>query len=214
MTTNFCAKCGTRIPEGSNFCPRCGAAIVAAPPNLETIPAFTPPPAAPAPHKMPRSAWLVGVPLAMLAMGLLIWALLAGLPFGRGDRQARKEAAKRYETVSEAAPPKGSNSRELVVAGERAPTVERREPVAAPKRETPAVSETDAAATLRAYITSRADYGVSSDCLEVTPVEYKNVGYTLTAADRCDNTSLGRWRIDARTREIFRQHEDGRYLRP
>ena len=69
-------------------------------------------------------------------------------------------------------------------------------------------------ATLRGYITSRQDYGVSADCLVISSQGYRNVGYTLQAYDRCGQSSLGQWRVDSKTREVFRRRGDGRYLRP
>jgi hypothetical protein len=76
------------------------------------------------------------------------------------------------------------------------------------------ITQSQAAATLRGYIGGRADLGVSSDCLDVSTVEYKNRGYTMNAADRCDQKSLGRWRVDSLTREVFRQSSNGRYVNP
>ena len=67
---------------------------------------------------------------------------------------------------------------------------------------------------MRGYVAARDQYGISSECVEVTPVEFRNRGYTVSVGDRCDGKSLGRWRIDSQTREIFRQQSDGRFLRP
>ena len=41
-----------------------------------------------------------------------------------------------------------------------------------------------------------------------------NVSSRLAAIDYGSTRMLGRWRVDAKTREVFRQADDGRYLRP
>jgi hypothetical protein len=81
------------------------------------------------------------------------------------------------------------------------------------------ISDSQAAATLRSYITSNSYYaGVSGDCVQVRSQGYSNVGYTYAVWDGCvtggGSRMLGRWRVDSKTREVFRQREDGRYLRP
>jgi hypothetical protein len=76
------------------------------------------------------------------------------------------------------------------------------------------ISQSEALAAVRGYVAARDQYGISSECVEVTPVEFRNRGYTVSVGDRCDGKSLGRWRIDSQTREIFRQQSDGRFLRP
>ncbi len=89
-----------------------------------------------------------------------------------------------------------------------------------PARTTPApaaaeeISVSDAMATLRSFITSRDYYGSGADCIGVSSLGYRNTGYTLEVRNTCSSRTLGRWRVDSKTREIFRQHEDGRYLRP
>lgn len=225
---------------------------------------------------MSKSAWGVGVPIAIVVLGLLIWALLAGMPFGRDRDSVTRRDPAAMETIGEGAAPAGSNGRELVVpddeealgttttatttatstmpppatatrtAGAPRATTPTSTPMstpsstparaAAPARQSAAVpaavparrepepderrtpqgeiTQSQAAATLRGYIAGRAELGVSGDCLEVSTVEYKNRGYTMNAADRCDEKSLGRWRVDSLTREIFRQQSDGRYVRP
>lgn len=213
---------------------------------------------------MSRSAWGIGVPIAIVALGLVIWALLAGMPFGGDRSEGPRRDAPAMETVGEGTAPEGSSSRELLppddeqavdapaattATSSRAttpaaapaaraprsvpipPPSATREPVresseaAAPRREPAAreqreqqpqgeITQPQAEATLRGYIASRAELGVSGDCLAVSPVEYKNRGYTMSAADRCDEKALGRWRVDSVTREVFRQQSDGRFLRP
>jgi len=76
------------------------------------------------------------------------------------------------------------------------------------------ISGAEAAGVLRSFISSRADYGVSSECLSITNLGYRNAGYNLQASDRCTGRSIGRWRVDSKTSDVFRQRSDGRYLRP
>jgi hypothetical protein len=81
------------------------------------------------------------------------------------------------------------------------------------------ISESEAGSTLRRYINSSNYYdGVSGDCLSIRGHGYSNVGYTFSVWDGCvsggGSRMLGRWRVDSKTREVFRQREDGRFLRP
>nr|MDQ3280298.1 hypothetical protein [Acidobacteriota bacterium] len=92
------------------------------------------------------------------------------------------------------------------------PPPARTEPV-----QTGEISEGEAAGTLRGY--AGAFYrDVSGSCLQIRSHGYKNVGYTFSVWDACveggGSRMLGRWRVDSKTREVFRQREDGRYLRP
>ncbi len=79
------------------------------------------------------------------------------------------------------------------------------------------ISEDDAAGTLRGYA-SGFYRDVSGDCLQIRSHGYRNVGYTFSVWDACvsggGSRMLGRWRVDSKTREVFRQHDDGRFLRP
>ena len=76
------------------------------------------------------------------------------------------------------------------------------------------ISEGEAVATLRGYVTSRRYYDVGPECIGIASAGYRNAGYTLEVQDTCNSRSLGNWRVDSKTREVFRQREDGRYLRP
>ena len=91
-------------------------------------------------------------------------------------------------------------------------------PAPAPAR-TGEISDAEGAATLRSYINSNSYYeGVSGDCVQVRSQGYSNVGYTYSVWDGCvsggGSRMLGRWRVDSKTREVFRQQGDGRFLRP
>jgi ribosomal protein L40E len=97
-----------------------------------------------------------------------------------------------------------------------APQPEPQAPSGEPRGE---ISEGEATAALRNHLASSNPYdGVSSSCLQLRSVGYVNVGYTYSVWDACveggGTRMLGRWRVDAKTREVFRQGDDGRYIRP
>jgi hypothetical protein len=94
------------------------------------------------------------------------------------------------------------------------PTPQPAEP--APREE---ISESEASSILRGHLAGSNPYeGVSSSCLQVRGLGYRNAGYTFSVWDACveggGSRMLGRWRVDSMTREVFRQRDDGRYLRP
>lgn len=105
-----------------------------------------------------------------------------------------------------------------------APAVQQPRPTPAPARVVPRaapseeISGEEAVATLRNYVRSRRYYPVASECIRVENRGYRNVGYTLEVWHSCAGGGasklLGRWRVDSKTREVFRQHDDGRYLKP
>jgi hypothetical protein len=80
------------------------------------------------------------------------------------------------------------------------------------------ITDSEALSTLRGYLASNNPYDTSGDCLQTRSMGYKNVGYTFSVWDSCveggGSRMLGRWRVDSKTREVFRQGDDGRYLRP
>ena len=81
------------------------------------------------------------------------------------------------------------------------------------------ITADEATATLRNYVRSSRYYGVAADCIRVENSGYRNVGYDLEVWHSCPGSGggarrLGRWRVDSKTREVFRQRDDGRYLRP
>lgn len=80
------------------------------------------------------------------------------------------------------------------------------------------ITESEAASVLRSYVRSTRYYQVAGECVRVEPRGYRNAGYNLEVWHSCagGGTSrlLGRWRVDAKTREVFVQRDDGRYLRP
>ncbi len=95
----------------------------------------------------------------------------------------------------------------------------REEPDAEPSRPQGDITESEAGSVLRGYLAGSNPYeGVSASCLQIRGLGYSNVGYTFSVWDACveggGSRMLGRWRVDSKTREIFRQRDDGRYLRP
>ncbi|MBV8516210.1 MAG: zinc ribbon domain-containing protein [Acidobacteria bacterium] len=257
-----CATCGAPLPPGAQFCPRCGA-VVAAPPVTPSAP----PPVTPAqtpPVRAARATWWI-VPATIVALLLIAWLLLKGMPFGGGeDRATTTRVATETiaegtattappsstpsdsgtvvdltETQSETTPPNVATSATTSTATSTVPVtppprtaMEITPPPPAP-RETPPpaprpvettpppspsssaeISESEAVAVLRGYVTSRDYYGIGAACTNITSHGYRNVGYTMEVFDSCSHRMLGRWRVDAKTREVFRQQDDGRYLRP
>lgn len=90
-------------------------------------------------------------------------------------------------------------------------------PVRVAPRPTPELTPSQATATLRSYVVATNYYRKGSDCLRVENRGYRNVGYDLEVWDTCaggGSRRLDRWRVDSKTREVFRQRDDGRYLRP
>lgn len=81
------------------------------------------------------------------------------------------------------------------------------------------ITESEASSVLRGHLAGANPYqGVSGNCLQIRGLGYRNVGYTFSVWDACvdggGSRMLGRWRVDSKTREVFRQRDDGRYLRP
>jgi hypothetical protein len=90
-----------------------------------------------------------------------------------------------------------------------------REPEPAPVPVRDEISEAEATAALRRHLASSNPYDVSPNCLQIRSAGYRNVGYTFSVWDACveggGTRMLGRWRVDAKTGEVFRQGDDGRY---
>ena len=94
-----------------------------------------------------------------------------------------------------------------------APTT--REPEPPPESVREEITESDATVALRRHLAASNPYDVSTNCLQIRSAGYRNVGYTFSVWDACveggGTRMLGRWRVDAKTREVFRQGNDGRY---
>ena len=252
----FCSRCGSEMAPAAQFCPRCGSPAVSVTPHpvppapvIVTPDPLPPPVPAPAPvrsavpeERPKRSTFFIWVPIALVGLALLAWAVLSGLPFSDEPRQ---QAPRPVEVVSErqvttatvgqigntvddspSSPParvvpRPAPSRPADVAQPARTRPIPPAPVRTPVNEAATranqdgeISEPTAVGTLHSYISSRDFYGVSSECLSVSSVGYRNIGYDLAVSDKCSGRSLGRWRVDAKTREVYRQRPDGRYLRP
>ena len=212
----YCAKCGTPLPPGAQFCPRCGTAL-AAPPSAP-VPAAPPPapPVSSAPSA--RAAWWI-VPIVLLLLGGLAWLILAGLPFGRTDRDRPRDTP-RVETIAEgtvAPPAPPAESATIIDVPGEAPS-QQPPPRVEPDPQPELLNDEQASATLRDYVTSRDYYRVGSECIRVESRGFRNRGFDYEIWHSCESSGasrlLGRWRVDAKTREVFRRYEDGRYLRP
>jgi hypothetical protein len=236
----FCPRCGHAVAKPPSRFP---AAQPAAPPPV--TPAT--PPVAPTEvvHARPgRVPWWI-VPLVIVGIVVIAWLLMAGLPFG-GDETPRVAERPAAETIGEGSPPPASPPASSgTIVDVDADTAEEPPPVtitqttappppvttttAAPPPvivdQTPApivppreISEEQAAAVLRGYVTSRRYYDVGPECVQIRGSGYRNVGYGFSVWTSCGtgggSRMLGRWRVDAKTREVFVQGDDGRYLRP
>lgn len=243
-TTNYCPHCGAPVPEGAQFCPRCGKTVAVAPAVPPPVPPPVAPPVAPTPAALPaegsrRALWWI-IPAALAVIAIVIFLLLAGAPYGRDEQQPVTRAE--TETIGEGdastaatatlidePPPTATQPPPILreepppsVIGEPAtitpPPAQPREevppPAAAPPPRIVEISSDEAVAVLRGFVASRDYYGIGTACTAVRSTGYRNAGYDLEVHDTCTDRLLGLWRVDAKTREIFRQREDGRYLRP
>lgn len=144
-------------------------------------------------------------------------------PYGTqiGDNTATLTLPGSTATQAPLDPPMTSGSSEPDASSGAAP-VPTPAPAPSPKPSTPArapqreLSGGQAEAKMRGYAASY--YNTSPECVRVTNRGYRNAGYTLEVWGTCGGGSgsrlLGRWRIDAKNGEVFRQREDGRYLKP
>ena len=80
------------------------------------------------------------------------------------------------------------------------------------------LDESGATVRLRSFLAQNNPYDVPIRCLDISSLGFSNRGYTLQvtqlACDSAEARTLDRWRVDALTREVFRQRSDGRFTRP
>jgi hypothetical protein len=241
---SYCPNCGAALSPGSAFCSRCGTAVTQPPPpaHAPQRPPLPPPRSAPPatqPHPSRRSLWWI-VPLAIIAIVLIGWLVLKNLPFGEesGNRQdvetveegpppetativemPAETPAETEVSVDAERPgipePADEPSRDPERQGDPEPPPASRETASSVTTRPGEISPSEATRTLQSYVIRQNYYRVDGDCIRVRNLGYRNVGYTLEVSDRCaDGKLLGRWRVDSKTREVFRQAANGRYLRP
>lgn len=261
-TSTACPRCGSQVSAEDRYCPRCGEQLLAAPvtPPAQSpaapapeeyppAPATPPAPAAPPAQAEPatvaagraprqRSTTVIWVLLALIALLLIVWALLAWLPFGEEETELQRESPA-VEVVREN--PTEPAATQVVIeeidgaAGEEVPIAElpesalRRPPAAEGEAAPPvagfstspppegSVTESEAVATLTSWVTRNDRYGVEPGCIRPRSEGYSNRGYTIVlTADGCTGRSgtLGRWRVDTATGRLYEQKPDGRYLDP
>ena len=184
-------------------------------------------------------AWMIAAGAVVAVVGIAI-ALLLAAPFGRDDKLERRTV--QTDTIGEAPapqarPPLGvedSTAGVTTAAPSTQPvtaTTATAESAAPPEREpasspSPAaaaaagdegsarVSESEAVTIVRSAALNYYN-GVAGDCQDVRSQGFINVGYTMAVVDQCSGGSeLGRWRVDARNGDVFRQRSDGRYVKP
>jgi zinc ribbon protein len=184
MAKTTCFHCGATVPPGAKFCPACGKPVTKAPP-----------PASPARVRRSRSTYLIWVPIALVALALLAWAVLSGFPFSRDEpRQAQIPTRQIVQEPSKATTATVSNIGPVDVPSP--PPVVTEEP---PPKD---LNEEKAISYLHSIISKRGN--VSSDCLVLLSEGFRSGGYTVSARDRCKKKPAGRWRLGAKTKEVSR----------
>lgn len=200
------------MQPGARICPGCGADLAGSSPDAGAAPA--------------RPWWILPVAItAVTVVGLLI---LLYMPFG--DREESETRPRTAGTIDEGSPvpsrpaetgtivdldrPPETTTTAMAAPGPPVVAVPPPPVPAAPPPPDPEISEAEAINTLRGYVTSRRYYDTGPECIGITSAGYANAGYTLEVHDTCASRRLGRWRVDSKTREVFVQREDGRFLEP
>ena len=181
------------------------------------MPVVVAPPVQGPPAKKFNPVWIL---VALAVLGAALFLFLMGMPYG--NRSAGRPPIRQQPDYGEVVTEREAPA--TMTIGEIEPVSPPPQPaasVAPPPLVTPPppsssgeISESDAIGELRNYILSRRDYGVSRDCLVISSQGYVNRGYTMHAFDRCGESSMGLWRVDAQTRDVYRRQADGRFLRP
>jgi hypothetical protein len=208
--TLYCSGCGAALAAGALYCSRCGTSVSApaAPARAAIVSVDAP--------RARRPWWILGLPIAVVAVGLAVWALLAGMP-ARDRQSLPRVAAAAPDTIAE-----GEAKQTATVAriGEPAvpppapkPIVNVNVPMASASDELQ-IGEEEAVSKLRAFVASHENIAV--ECVSIRSNGLRNAGYTMDATNQCAATPypVGRWRVDALNGDVFRQSADGRFLRP
>jgi len=245
MTTpEYCPNCGAELPPGAQFCPRCGQTVVVAAEPARVVP------------DRASRWWVIAIPIGIIAVALIAWAILAGMPYGSQRSQVQTlpgadtantigENAQTTETVSQIGGTTTTIDRGPVAVPSTQPPLQPAPIQPAPiivQQQTPPpmttspaapaptppmasastapqpteISEDDAVSRLRDFLARNNPYSTSADCIGLATLGERNHGYTIDVRDTCASTpnTLGRWRADAVTGEVYRQNDDGRYVKP
>lgn len=65
------------------------------------------------------------------------------------------------------------------------------------------LTEAEAMRIVRRHLVA-ADGGPANDCIALMSNGYSDRAWVITAYNRCDNTRLGRWKVDGRTGDVSR----------
>jgi len=179
-------------------------------------------------------AWMIAAAVIVAVVGIAI-ALLIAAPFG-GDEKLERRTVE-TDTIGEGPSPQrrpslGVDEAPVATTASTPVTVTTATTATVPVAESPSpvpgatpsqpltedgavsVTQDDAIAIVRGAALNYYN-GVAGDCQDVRSEGYVNVGYTMAVVDRCSGGSeLGRWRVDARNGDVFRQQGDGRYVKP
>lgn len=216
----YCSNCGAALAAGALYCSRCGTSVAAAPaaPPRATIASVDAP-------RARRPWWILGLPIAVVAIGLAVWALLAGLP--NRDRQSLpRVAAPAPDTIAEGEARQTATVARIGEPAASLPSIPTNTiapppatatvnvPMASAAVEERKLGEEEAVSKLRAFVASYEKIAV--ECVSIRSNGLRNAGYTMDATNQCAATPypVGRWRVDALNGDVFRQSADGRFLRP
>lgn len=265
----FCPRCGEKLAvqgtESPVVAPAPALSTPTTPPGSSSEPTAAPPappgegqpvtPATTAPsttgrtpatsrrQTRERNTTIVWVLLALIALLLIAWAVLAGFPFGEGEDELRRRPQSSDVVVES---PAAEPSRDVIIeeiapqAGEEVPIDQVPESAmvrpATPQQQTsprsapaPAggfssssppegnISESEAVARVTSWVNRNDRYGVDPNCVRARSEGYSNRGFTIVlVADGCSGRTgqLGRWRVDTLTGRVYEQKPDGRFLDP
>lgn len=82
-------------------------------------------------------------------------------------------------------------------------------PLRKPVRQAPVVPRQTGPVTSErgAIIRLQQSFSIPRDCVVIIGKGYRENAYDLTAFNRCDNTRLGRWRVDPKSGAVSRRHD-------
>lgn len=178
-----------------------------------------------------RNLWWI-VPVVVVVLALVAWLLFSRSP---SEREVPVVETATMETIAEGTVNTPSETGTIVeltdttattattvtqpppaIIEEQPPIVPDVEPL--PPQPVREITDSEATSVLRAHLGANNPYDAILGCLQIRDAGYSNAGFAFTVWDSCvpdgGTRLLGRWRVDAVTKEVFRQRDDGRYLRP